>query len=272
MKSLVSKVRNKLYLLKRFLYQKTKRKISSKKLVFIMGCQRSGTSMLMDVFYRDINLMTYKEHEAIFYDSGKKSLRLKDVHDVEFLLEKDNVAVVVAKPLLDSQRVNELLDQYENSQCIWIYRNYKDVALSNLKQFGEGNGHKDMAYVLNIDREDWRGEKTSAETLAAVKNYYDENSSNIDAAAMFWYVRNKIFFDNNLQNNRQVKLCRYEDLVSRPEDIVSGLYDFIAEGDFDVNIVSDVHARSVSKGSSVSLSPAVNKLCEDLLLRFDENH
>lgn len=268
--SLIARVNNRLYLLKKFLYQKLHRKRVNKKLVFVMGCQRSGTSMLMNIFYKDINIKTYKESESLFYGSGKRFLRLKETIEVEKKLKGDNVDVIVAKPLLDSQLVVELLNKYKDSRCIWIYRDYKDVAASNLKQFGDNNGHKDLAYIVANDKEDWRAEKVSAESLKVISELYNSSSSNLDSAALFWYVRNRIFFDNNLQHDSRVKLCKYEDLVSRPENVISDLYDFMGMEGFDKNVVSGVHRKSVSKGSSCSLNHEVDSLCKKLMGKLDE--
>ena len=110
----------------------------------------------------------------------------------------------------------------------------------------------------------------SAESAQVISEFYTAASSDIDAAALFWYVRNKIFFDNNLQCDDRVMLCKYEDLVSRPEAVVSKLYGFMGGDEFDSRVVAGVHAKSVSKGSGVSLSSEVNTLCNELMQRMDD--
>lgn len=42
--------------------------------------------------------------------------------------QSGNAPLVVAKPLLDSQRTRELLEYFPKSFAIWIYRHYKSVA------------------------------------------------------------------------------------------------------------------------------------------------
>ena len=72
--------------------------------------------------------------------------------------------LVVIKPLVESQNALGLLDQYEGSMGLWMFRSYKAVAASNLKYFGRRNGIEDLRPIVQEDRSDWRCERITNET------------------------------------------------------------------------------------------------------------
>lgn len=240
-----------------------------KKYVFIFGCQRSGTSMLLDVFRKDFNIKTYKESEELFYGSGEKHLRLLPAEQVLSIGNSLRAGVIVSKPLLDSQMADSLLSSYQKSYGLWIYRHYKDVALSNMRRFGAGNGHKDMRYIANRIKQDWRAENISKAVRSVVEELYSEELSDSDAAALFWFVRNSLFFDLALETNRSVYLCRYEDLVEEPIKVMQKIYTSVGIRGDVTSLVSDIHSESSGKGAEILLSEPIELHCRKLLERFD---
>ena len=62
----------------------------------------------------------------------------KDVLN-ELKLEPHNQ--IILKPLYDSQRAEKLIDEFEKSKGVWVFRNYKDVINSHL-QFYKQNVRK----------------------------------------------------------------------------------------------------------------------------------
>jgi len=267
----INKISEKFFRLKKNCHQLMimKSMLEYKKIIFILGCQRSGTSMLLDVFYKDIDIKTYKESESIFFGEGDKHLRLRNTQDVMGIVSKEKSNVIVAKPLLDSQLASDLLSDYDNSYGIWIYRHYKDVASSNLKRFGEGNGHKDMRYISEMIESDWRGERVSDTVRNVVAQLYSADRSNIDAAALFWYVRNSLYFDLALDKSDQVLLCNYEALVKKPAEVMSDMYRYLGLGKPPLSITKGIHSGSSGKGKTIALSEDVESLCEALLSRLN---
>jgi hypothetical protein len=90
-----------------------------------------------------------------------------------------------------------------------------------------------------------------------------------DAAALFWLVRNRLFFELTLDNHPDVTMCKYEHLVTRPKEVMSELYRFVGCAYPSDEILTDVHAESEQNGQSVELSPAVDHLCRELLDKLD---
>lgn len=235
--------------------------------ILILGCQRSGTTLLVDIFEKDLRSTVFREEGAVFQED--KSLRLKDFGAVNKILDNIFSRLIVIKPLLDSQLCTTLIESIPNSKAIWIYRNYKDVARSNLKLFGLDNGIKDLAPIVNGDFCDWKAENLSRETIGLIKRHYSSDMNPYDAASLFWYVRNVIFFEQNLMKNENVILCKYEDLVSKPFETVEGLYRFAEMEIPNSAIVRDVHCKSKGKGNCITISPEVENLCDELLDKMD---
>jgi hypothetical protein len=87
---------------------------------------------------------------------------------------------------------------------------------------------------------------------------------NEDAAALFWYCRNSLFFDQQLQDHPRVKLCLYDDLVTHPDITMKSTYQFIGRRYPGKRLVSEVHPYSVSKGKYIKLTNGISKVCENL--------
>jgi hypothetical protein len=67
-------------------------------------------------------------------------------------------------------------------------------------------------------------------------------------------------------------ICRYEELVHRPADVMRGLYQFAGVSYPGDHIVRDVHSRSVGNKDRSRQSAAVREQCEEMLGRLDACH
>jgi hypothetical protein len=181
-----------------------------------------------------------------------------------------DVPIVVLKPLVESQRAHELLEALPGSKVLWLYRHYQDVASSNLKAFGMDNGINDIRPIAAGDETNWRSQNAGEETKALVRRFFADDMNPYDAAALFWYARNQLFFDQGLdQDPRRAMLCRYEDLAVDPAKMMKRVYAFIGTPYPGDEIVQDVHPQSVGKGKKINLSPEVERLCDGLLERME---
>ncbi|MFS4448780.1 sulfotransferase family protein [Maribacter sp. 2307UL18-2] len=239
----------------------------NKTIVFIVGCQRSGTTMLSKIFEADYNTKVYPEVSQLS-TRDPNGRRLDPMPMIEKEIMKNNIRTIVAKPLVDSQNIVNLLNHFENSKAIWMFRHYKDVASSDLKKFGPENGIDNLRKLLHEKNDIWRSEGISEDTLNLIKKLFKDDMSPYDAGALFWYSRNVLFFELDLANNERVIMCKYEDLVSAPQRTISDIYKFLAIDFPKKKIASDVHQGSVRKGKSLDLSPEIEELCENLLNRL----
>jgi hypothetical protein len=178
-----------------------------------------------------------KSAECRIYDEGRSTVafdfyRLRSHETVKRLIEKSDRPTVVFKPVLDSQHADRLLDLHPNAKAIWMYRDYRDVVNSSVKKW-QGD-QRDIMYGIAVGiRRDPKhhqhaiGERMSDQTINLVKQLGNPGMSPEDGAALLWYVRNLIYFDLGLESDPRVLLVKYEDLVARPRQSFSRIFDFI---------------------------------------------
>jgi hypothetical protein len=244
------------------------RETAQKRVLLILGCQRSGTSLMYWILERDLNAKIFRESSNLsLYD--EKKLRLDSLGSVQARIDEQKAPLVVLKPLVESQRAPTLLENLKDARILWLYRHYRDVAASNLKVFGLGNGVNDLRPIIKNQAGNWRAENVSGYTRSILAEHFSENMNPYEAAALFWFARNRLFHEQILASNRNVMLCKYEDLVTRPDEVMKGIYEFIGcpyPGD---QITRNVYPRSIGKGNTVELSPEVDKICAALLEELD---
>ena len=243
---------------------------SRKEILFIVGCQRSGTTMMTVLFQRDRSARLYRELSELSSRDREENLRFDPLDEVKRKIDRNRTGFVIAKPLVESQNVTKLLGHFEGSKAIWMVRHYEDVAASNMKMFGAETGISDLRPIVDgLGEKSWRSEKVTDETRRIVLDHFSEKMGNADAAALFWYVRNRFFFDQELGRNERVLLCRYEEMVSDPASFMRKIYRFLGRDYPGDRIVFDVHPRSVKKGKEIGLSPDIKTLCENLWTEMD---
>jgi hypothetical protein len=236
-----------------------------KKILFIVGCQRSGTTLMTRIFERDRRTWVYGEFSKLSSLDKRHKIRLNPLSAVKEVVEKNKASLIILKPLVESQNTLKLLDYFDGSKALWMYRDYKNVLLSNLQHWGLYNGIKNLRAIVTNEPDNWRSENVSEYTRGIINKYFSENMNPYDAAALFWFARNRLFFELGLDENPRVLMCKYEDLLSAPPAVMRGVYAFL-EYDYPTDdILVDIHANPKEKRKAVELLPEVDALCEDLL-------
>jgi hypothetical protein len=238
--------------------------------VLILGIQRSGTSMMYWVFERDMGVKVYRESSELSSLDTVEHVRLNPLSSVVTEIDRHRLPMVIFKPLVESQRAHELMAAFPGSKVLWAYRHYQDVAASNLKAFGTSNGHRDLQPFLANDPNNWRSQNSSEETRETIRRFYEMDLNPFDTAALFWWARMQLYFEQHLDQNPDVMLSRYEDLVLDPARTMRRTYAFLGRPFPGDHIVKDVNAQSVGKGRVSKLSPAVDELCATMLARLDD--
>lgn len=137
------KIEEKLFLKKKKVQQSLIPAVKEKRILFIIGCQRSGTTMMQKVFEKDLKSKVYGEFSRLSYWDPEK-IRLNPMDQLKREFGKVSPPLIVLKPLVETQNIDELLGYFPESKALWMYRNYKDVAASNLINFGQKNGINDF--------------------------------------------------------------------------------------------------------------------------------
>ncbi len=258
-----------LFNVKKKFYHFFKPHAKKKDIAFIIGCQRSGTTMMHDIFTNDLNTQTYGEFSKLSSLDKLNKIRLNPLDSVKKDIEKVNPSFIVLKPLVESQNILNLLDFFDGSKAIWMYRNYQDIASSNRIRFGVNTGINDLRPIVEDMQDNWRSEKVSKAVREVVLQYFSKDMNPYDAAVLFWYARNCLYFELNLDKNPNIIICRYEDLVVSPGKIIKSLYKNLNQDFPGAYIYKEVDSTSLRKGKNVELTPEINKLAKDLLDKLD---
>lgn len=230
--------------------------------IFVFGMQRSGTTMLADIFRKSNEIETYHENDEEAFDA----YRLRSRPHIETLIDRSPAHTVVFKPIMDSQHALHILNRHPGARAIWIFRDYVDVVNSALRNWKEH--YKQLDYILH-DRKtaNWRVEKMTEENIALVRRFYDKKISDASSSALFWYLRNDLFFQQNLHHDDRVILVKYENIVSNPKTDVRRLFDFLGVTYYD-KVVQGIHAKSIKKNRAENIDPEIEAMCDAMLERL----
>lgn len=190
--------------------------------VWVAGVQRSGTNLLMKVLDRAV-------HTDVFHETDPRAFvryEMRSPATIAALVQGSRALRVVVKSLCELHDMRRLLDTFPESRCLWLWRDPVAVADSMVASFGNFV-RQARALAEDPASMDWRGRGMSSATRnclaeAAADDALDERS----AAALMWYYRNILFFEQELHRDPRVRLLRYEDLVHTPQQVLPPAFEF----------------------------------------------
>jgi hypothetical protein len=235
--------------------------------LYIVGVQRSGTNMLLGAFAKAPEAEIHNESMAsrAFADWA---LRSDDI--VRSLVQSSRHRCIVFKPLVDSHRVVHLMEHLgapSPGRSIWIYRDYADQGRSVRAKWSETTGQVGRRIAAG-----YRGRETgglSEELLALATRFDSAAMTPASGAALFWYLRNALFFDLGLDRRPDVALVAYNRFVAEPERFMTRLCEFV-EIPFRREMVSGVARRPPPTREALDVDPELRSLCDDLRQRLDD--
>ena len=230
--------------------------------VFVAGMQRSGTNLLMDV-------LDASGETRVFHETDRRAFERYEMRDLPVIrqLARDCPApVFVIKALCELDRIQSLMETFAPAKTLWVVRDWRDSAASAIKSFA--NLVPQWERLARGDADDWRGRGMSSATRALLAALYRPDASEAEGAAIMWYYRNALFFEQALDADARVRVVFYEDLVQEPWREVAAVYRFLGLEGFHDGIAGRIHARSVKHRSPPGISPSVSALCDELLERF----
>lgn len=236
--------------------------------VFIVGMQRSGTTTLVRAFERDLRTRVFQEHSPLSDQDVERNIRLNPLGDVELALQQVRAPIVVLKPLVETHRTATLLDEFVPSVAIWCYRHHLAVAQSNVRQFGDRGGKNNLRPIVQRDRRNWRAEMVPQDVQDTVDALFSEDMSQLDAAALFWWVRNRLFFDLALDDDARVHMLRFERFVEEPRRAMLRIYRHLGVSEPSNDVTKSIDAQVARPNSDVQLHARISELCDELWVRL----
>jgi len=149
-----------------------------------------------------------------------------------------------------------------------MYRNPEDVARSATVKWADHQ--RDVLrriHVRDWDALGWRGERLSNLVLDTVDEHYRVDMTPTSACVLYWWVRNQLFFELNLDTEPRVLAVQYESLVLHPESCFERVFAFLGLS-FDPACVAAVHGRSVRDASLQDLDPQISSLAQETMAKL----
>jgi hypothetical protein len=230
--------------------------------VFVAGAQRSGTNMIMNVLDRSYETKVYHERDPRAFDE----YLMREPEVIQGLRDSAHAPVFVIKCLCEMDKLPWLMERFAPAKTIWMVRHYDDVINSAMRIFGKLPS--DVANIMkDPSLEDWRGRGISDETLALMRSIYYPELNEESRVAMFWYMRNQMFFDHGFHHDVRVLPMSYERLVTDPHPEFRRMFDFLGVG-YHARISRFVSAQSVRKEGAPPVDQRIREVCDRLLGRF----
>lgn len=225
--------------------------------VFVLGKQRSGTSMMMRAFHRHPDTLVYDEHRDSVAFSD---YRLRSLECVKKLTDRARYPTVCYKPICDSHLISGLHRMFPEGHFIWAYRDFRDVANSSLRKFE----HATRAIRLvctNQPGGGWFQEGVSGRVTEVLRSVYGTSAlSEFDLACLIWWARNQIILDSGLTNAPNITLVKYEALVSKPSLMLKWLFSRLGLR-YHERVSRNISPRSIGRHAAPPLDSRVEELC-----------
>ncbi|HEX2052653.1 MAG TPA: sulfotransferase domain-containing protein [Actinomycetota bacterium] len=234
--------------------------------VFVLGVQRSGTNMVMRGFRNSPRFEVFNENDRrAFVD-----FRVRPVETLNRLVVASRSQFVVFKPLCDSHRAVELLEQVGHRtppRALWVFRNVDDRARSALAKFGDANLRALRTIAAGQGDDLWQAGGLSPGSRQLLESFDYTALTAADAAALFWFLRNSLYFELGLDRRPDVLAVSYDGLVASPEPVLRRVCDFLG-CPWDPGLSEHISRRSAG-GRRLELDDRIRTLCDGLQSRFD---
>ena len=229
--------------------------------VFLVGLQRSGTNMLARGLERAPEFEVHNENDGRAFDR----FRLRPLDEIRDLVERSKHAFVLFKPLCDSHRTVELLQSLgapSPGRAIWAFRHFDGRVRSSIAKFGDSNLRALRRIAHGSGGGLWQAGGLSLESLELIRSFDYDRMTPESASALFWLVRNRLFFDLALNERPDVMVASYESMVGDPRRTMRSLCSFLGLPYRD-DLIQGIEPRTVA-APVVEIDPSIRSLCLEL--------
>lgn len=227
--------------------------------IWIFGCQRSGTTFLENIFRHDLDSVVFGEFSELAIAKDRTVLKQND--QLKNIVLSNNAKYAVIRPLFESDRIEELLNIHPNSIGIWMYRDFEAVVDSMLRKWD------DQFFLISKKNETndngkWRLEELAVEIQNEKKEPYEQYIS-------YWKSRNKIPFKFPDLINNKLLLINYSDLTDNPEKIISGIFQSVGIDSKLINYKPDIR-KPRTKSTDFLIHTDLKEECDELMSKLNQ--
>lgn len=239
----------------RFLYHRADRSVP----VFLIGCGRSGTNMVVRHLEKSGQVKLYNED----HPSAFEKWRIRGLDVIEQLINRCTAPFIIFKPILDTHQTNVFLSHFPNAKIVFMFRHYDDVINSSIRRFGSDNRLNHVRCWIENDFSEFASAPLPIETKEFIRSRWNPSLTPEIGAALFWLFSNRLFFDLGLAQDERVLLICYESLVSNPRKEFKLLAKFLGLT-FKEQIIKGIFASSIQRNPPPKIGTQIRADCEEL--------
>jgi hypothetical protein len=232
--------------------------------LLVVGLQRSGTNMLVRGLERAPEVEVHNENDRRVFTR----FRVQD-EALASVTAASRHAVVLFKPLCDSHRTVELLGATgsPSARAVWIYRSVDGRVRPSVAKFGGHNLEVLGALADGSAHGTWQAGGLDEEAVDLVRRLDPARLDAAGASAVFWYLRNSLYFRQGLHRRPDVHLSSYDAFVAEPALTMEPLCELVGLP-FRPEFVAHVDGRATGV-RPLRLPTRVRELCDELTERLD---
>jgi hypothetical protein len=223
--------------------------------------------MFMDRLSYSLDVCCYTEARN---SSAFDNFKLRSLSVVRQLCSDSPQKITAFKPLMDAHRARELLDAAPTAKIIWMFRRAEDRASSAVAKFGPNNLKMLAKWAHGEGLDVWQAQGLSAQSMKIIRGFDYESMAPETAAALYWYVRNRLFAEQGLADDPRAIALSYESVVADAPTVFRKVCTFVGCG-YRALMSRGVHGRSVGKSSASTLPVPVADLCSSLYKELAES-
>ena len=149
--------------------------------IFLVGCGRSGTSMLVFRLEKSWQIELFNEnHPAAF-----QNFRIRDLATIEEVIDRSYAGLALFKPILSTPQTPILLSYFPTSWAVFVFRHYCDVINSSIKRFGLMSRPDHVNAWVNDDFAEFGAYQPPEKTKELIRSLWEPTLSPETGAALY---------------------------------------------------------------------------------------
>ena len=198
--------------------------------------------------------------------------RIRPLPVIRSIVERSKHAYVLFKPLCDSHRTPELLDELHtpaHGLAIWTYRGFEGRVRSSIAKFGDSNLRALQRIEAGEGAGSWQAGGLNDDGFDLIRSLDPRSMSAESGSALFWFLRNSLYFDLGLDRRPDVMLISYDTMIAEPEAVMGSLCGFLGLP-FRRGLIGHIESRKPRR-DRIEIDPVIRERCAALQAALDES-